>query len=231
MKQIVRIMAIVFLLSILPENVPAQEEENKKTDLIESFPLIYQEPELPTGCEITAMTMVLNYYGFAVDKTKMAAQYLPTEEANFYYGSDGLLYGNDMENYFVGDPFSRNGYICGAGAIITAANTFLQDEGSSLRAQNLTGASTESVYKFVSEGTPVMVWGTIGMEERAETDGWYRQDGKFMEWSVNDHGSVLIGVSDDQVVIADPIMGIINVKKQQFEKVFTQRGGVCVILV
>ena len=35
---------------------------------IQDFEIIYQEPELPTGCEITALTMVLHYYGFDVDK-------------------------------------------------------------------------------------------------------------------------------------------------------------------
>lgn len=30
---------------------------------IKNFEIIGQLPELPTGCEITALTMVLNYYG------------------------------------------------------------------------------------------------------------------------------------------------------------------------
>lgn len=231
MRYILEILAIVFLIGIVSEEVSAQEEITENVQMMETFPLIYQEPELPTGCEITAMTMVLNYYGFTVDKTTMAAQYLPTEEPDFYYGSDGLLYGNDMENYFIGNPFTEEGYICGTGAIIVAANTFLEEEGSSLRAQNLTGASVEALYRLASEGTPVVIWGTIGMEDRAETDGWYRQDGKFMEWSANDHGSVLIGASQDQVVIADPIVGIIEVDKQQFEEVFKERGEKCVILI
>ncbi|MFR1214772.1 MAG: C39 family peptidase [Acutalibacteraceae bacterium] len=40
------------------ESVIAESEHQ-----INSFDVIFQMPELPTGCEITALTMVLNYYG------------------------------------------------------------------------------------------------------------------------------------------------------------------------
>ena len=66
-------------------------------------------PELPTGCEITALTMVLNYYGYAADKTVMASKYLPVRAAGLHYGADGMLYGNDMDEYFIGDPATENG--------------------------------------------------------------------------------------------------------------------------
>ena len=96
---------------------------------IQDFEIIYQEPELPTGCEITALTMALNYYGYPVDKTVMASEYLPTASADRYYGSDGRLYGTDMNEYFIGDPFTENGIICGTGAIVTAADSYLADQG------------------------------------------------------------------------------------------------------
>ena len=42
-----------------------------------NFAVINQHPELPTGCEATALTMVLNYYGFGADKLDIADNYLP----------------------------------------------------------------------------------------------------------------------------------------------------------
>lgn len=79
---------------------------------IEDFPLIMQMPELPTGCEITALTMTLNYYGFQIDKVTMATKYLPTlPSADVYVTEDGILYGNDMNQFFIGDPASENGVI------------------------------------------------------------------------------------------------------------------------
>ena len=70
--------------------------------VLEEFETILQLPELPTGCEITAMTMALRYYGFSADKVEMATEYLPTAAANLYYGDDGRLYGPDLNRYFVG---------------------------------------------------------------------------------------------------------------------------------
>lgn len=83
------------------------------------FEIIRRMPELPTGCEITALTMMLNYYGYSVDKMTMASEYLPVIPAEFYEGADGRVYGPDMDNFFVGDP-SASGYICGTGAIRSA---------------------------------------------------------------------------------------------------------------
>ena len=90
-------------MSISGEERAGTEQEAQAVPaeyLIEEFPVILQMPELPTGCEITALTMVLNYYGFAVDKTVMAAEYLPTAGMGLYYGADGRLYGTDPEELY-----------------------------------------------------------------------------------------------------------------------------------
>ena len=45
-----------------------------------------------------------------------------------------------------------------------------------------------------------------------------------------DHGAVLIGYDEDTVTVADPIYSRITVSRDQFEKIFAERGGQCVIL-
>ncbi len=198
---------------------------------IENFPVLYQMPELPTGCEITALTMLLNYYGLPAEKVEMATGYLPTLlSAETYVGEDGKMYGNDMNQYFIGNPTTQNGIICGTGAIITAANDFLLDYGSTLRATDQTGTAVEELYHMVSRGIPVMVWCTIGMENRSPVQGWYTENGTYVDWSRNDHGAVLIGYTSDTVKIADPISGIVEYDRKQFESVFASRKGQCVIL-
>lgn len=215
---------------VLVENATSQDAQPPAEYIIEEFPTILQMPELPTGCEITAMTMALHYYGYDVDKTTMAAEYLPTVSANRYYGEDGRLYGSDLRKYFVGDPFTQAGYICGTEAILTAANTYLQDVGSSMQAIDKSGASPEELYELVSQDTPVVVWVTIGMADRRTPQGWYTEDGTYVDWSTNDHGAVLIGYSEDTVTIADPISGMVEYSRAQFESVFASRSNQCVIL-
>ena len=207
--------------------------EVKKSDSgtqLTDFDIIEQYPELPTGCEITAMTMVLNYYGYQVNKVTMALDYMPKVQAEFYRSEDGRLMGPDLENFFVGDPTEETGYICGTGAIVTAANRYLADVGSDLTAAAMKNVQPEKLYDLIDQGTPVVIWCTINMEDRAETDGWYREDGTYMEWSTNDHGAVLIGYDEDTVTVADPIYSRITVSRDQFEKIFAERGGQCVIL-
>lgn len=212
--------------TLLSEKVYRNSTGTRLTD----FEIMEQYPELPTGCEITAMTMVLNYYGYNVDKVTMALDYMPKIQAEFYRSEDGRLMGPDLENFFVGDPTEETGYICGTGAIVTAANAYLTDVGSDMTAVAMKNAQPEELYDLIDQGTPVVIWCTINMEDRAETDGWYREDGTYMEWSTNDHGAVLIGYDEDTVTVADPIYSRITVSRVQFEKIFAERGGQCVIL-
>lgn len=160
----------------------------------------------------------------------MAAEYLPTAGMGLYYGADGRLYGTDLNEYFIGDPFTEDGVICGTGAIVTAADAYLEAAGSSLRAEDLTGTDPEELYRLVSEDQPVVVWVTISMADRGETEGWYTEDGEYVDWSRNDHGAVLIGYSGTTVTIADPISGQIEYDRQQFEEVFADRGNRCVVI-
>ena len=88
----------------------------------------------------------------------------------------------------------------------------------------------QKLYQWVSEDTPVVVWCTIDMEDRYETSGWYTENGDYVEWSQNDHGAVLIGYDENHVTIADPITGVVEYDKAQFESVFKSRGSQCVIL-
>ena len=210
--------------------ISAEVKKSNSGTQLTDFDIIEQYPELPTGCEITAMTMVLNYYGYNVDKVTMALDYMPKVQAEFYRSEDGRLMGPDLENFFVGDPTEETGYICGTGAIVTAANAYLTDVGSDMTAVAMKNAQPEELYDLIDQGTPVVIWCTINMEDRAETDGWYREDGTYMEWSTNDHGAVLIGYDEDTVTVADPIYSRITVSRAQFEKIFAERGGQCVIL-
>lgn len=199
---------------------------------IGDFPVVYQLPELPTGCEITALTMALQYYGLDADKTEMAADYLPTSPStNRYTGSDGRVYGIDLDAYFVGNPFDDSGMICGPAAIVTAANGFLADQGSSLQAADCTGTSPDALYALVEQNTPVVVWVTIGMTPRQPAQmSWYTETGKYVDWTNNDHCAVLVGYTDSSVWIADPLAGLVEYSKTSFERVFASRGNRCVVL-
>ena len=87
------------------------------------------------------------------------------------------------------------------------------------------------MYQLISEDTPVMVWCTIGMKDRNVRQGWYTENGEYVDWASNDHGAVLIGYSPDIVTIADPISGLVEYSRKQFESVFHSRGSRCCVIL
>ncbi len=194
-----------------------------------SFPEVLQKPELPKGCEITALTMLLNYYGYDVDKMVMSEQYLPKARENLHEGPDGRLIGPDLNNYFIGDP-KGSGHVCGSGAIVTAANHYLEDQESDRWVIDQNGATPERVYQLVCHGIPVIVWVTIDMAERNAPTGWYTEEGDYVDWSTNDHTAVLVGYTEKTVKIADPLEGLVEYDKDKFEAAFESRSRQCVIL-
>ena len=50
--------------------------ELAKKCVIDGFEAVLQNPELPTGCEITALTQTLNFYGFDIDKVTLIKLFL-----------------------------------------------------------------------------------------------------------------------------------------------------------
>lgn len=86
------------------------------------------------------------------------------------------------------------------------------------------------MYERVADGQPVVVLITISMADRWNTQGWYTENGSYVDWSQNDHGAVLIGYSDTSVTIADPISGITEYSREQFESVYLSRGQQSMVL-
>ena len=76
--------------------ISAEVKKSNSGTQLTDFDIIEQYPELPTGCEITALTMVLNYYGYQVNKVTMALDYMPKVQAEFYRSEDGRLTGPDL---------------------------------------------------------------------------------------------------------------------------------------
>jgi uncharacterized protein YvpB len=101
-------------------------------------PLIGQLPELPTGCEITAVTMMLNYKGCNVDKVTLANEMPRTEKKDPNLG-------------YVGDPFTSEGWTIYPPALMNLVQKYA---GSVV---NLTGASNTDLEKHLLNHKPVVV--------------------------------------------------------------------------
>lgn len=103
-----------------------------------SVPLIAQRPELPTGCEITAVTMMLQAVGQSVDKVSLAHE-MPYDDA-------------DCDKGFVGDPFTDDGNSIYPPALLPLVRHYA---GS---AKDLTGVPLTTLFQQLDAGYPVVVW-------------------------------------------------------------------------
>lgn len=71
------------------EAVIQEQRTNLPAEIRLEVPVLFQAPELPTGCESVALTMALNYHGFGLEKTTIANDYLIYDNGNFAEGYMG----------------------------------------------------------------------------------------------------------------------------------------------
>ncbi len=174
--------------------MPSLSAEN--ATLVDSFQPLCQYPELPTGCEMTSLTMVLNYYGVTADKCDISDNYLDK-------GTVGTV---DFNVAFVGDPRDESSYGCYAPVVVNTANRYLEANQSPLRAKNLTNTELEELFTYIDANVPVIVWGTQNCQEGHYSVTW-NVDGQDLTWFTPEHCMVLVGYDENNVWIADPIYG------------------------
>ncbi|CAM3926414.1 C39 family peptidase [Mesobacillus zeae] len=102
------------------------------------MPLIAQLPELPTGCEITAVTLMLRYKGAPVNKIALDTE-MPKHTWDPNYG-------------YVGNPFTKRGWTIYPPALMGLVKKYAGN------AWNLTGASNATIASQLLKGRPVVVW-------------------------------------------------------------------------
>lgn len=193
---------------------------------------ILQLPELPVGCEITALTILLRHCGFNAEKTDLAKNYLPTSWGNARYEGD-KTYKDSFFDYFIGDPFGR-GYGCFSGAIEKAANAYIADHGGGFTVKNISGSHPDVLYDYLAAGTPVLCWATDGMIEPEYYETWYDNvTGEQLDWYLNEHCFVLAGfnMSGDIVTLNDPMKGIIDYNINKFETRYDQMHRQAIVIL
>ncbi|MEF9959184.1 MAG: C39 family peptidase [Niameybacter sp.] len=168
--------------------------------MIEGVPIISQKPELPTGCELTALTMLLQYHGVQVSKEQIAREVVKVPVP---YTSKGKLYGGDPSKGFIGDPFSRNGFGIFKDGILPIIEKYLPGRG-----EDLSGGDFSQVYQALDEGKPVILWTTIGMlNVDSKKTYWTTLEGKTIEWKTAEHAMVAVGYDDEYIYLNDPYVG------------------------
>lgn len=177
---------------------------------------VYQNPELPTGCEVTSLTTVLNHFGYTIGKMDMANNYLIKDN----YGA------TDFSTAFIGNPQTERGYGCYSPVIVNTAQRFLDDHGNLHSVEDLSGYELRELFKVISNDYPIVVWCTMSLVEPKEVYVWTLAGNIDVYWMRNEHCVVLTGydLAEGTVTVSDPQKGIIKYNLDRFEKRFTQLG-------
>lgn len=188
------------------ENVQMQTETIENYYKMEDFEWLSQNPELPTGCEITSLTSVLNYYGINVKKETMADDYLKKGDGSYY-------------KMFLGNPRDAGSFGCMAQPIVDAANLYFKKNNVSMKASNVSGVTFDKILEYVSQGVPMIVWNTMGMAPAYESQT-LTLDGREYTWIAPEHCVVVVGydLDNNEVYVADSMAGMVTRNLKTFEE-------------
>ncbi len=189
-----------------------KENAKKNTFYISNVPFINQYPNYPTGCESVALTILLKYHGVSVTPDDIIAK-LP--KGSTPVEKNGKIYGGNPEVEFIGNPYSLNAYGVYEKPIANVANKY--KSGIKIA----TGTSFEKILEIVKSGKPVMVWTSMYLAVPYISKSWiYEPTGETIYWKANEHAVVIIGYTEDKVIISDPIDGK---AKYQSKSIFKER--------
>lgn len=183
---------------------------------------IYQKPELPNGCEVTSLAIVLKYLGFDVTKETLADQYLPK----------GRIGSTSPYVAYIGNPRVRSAsWYCYSPVIARCGNSYLQTQTTDYEAVDLTGQEFDRILCEVDAGRPVILWGTLSMSGPSTGSDWVI-DGVHYTKYMNLHCLVLIGYDQKQglAYMADPLRGNVTYSLSTVKRRYEQLGKQAVVI-
>ena len=197
------------------------EKKEKEVKVIET-PLIQQLPELPRGCEVTSLAMLLNSAGISVNKLTLADE-IKKDPTPYHKINGQVHFGNPYEG-FVGSMSNSNkpGYGVYHGPIYQLAKHYLP------KAIDITGSSFNNIEEQLKDGHAVWVIVSINYKKVNQTQWltWYTPSGQ-VRITKKEHSVLLTGYDDQYVYVNDPLGTKPNKKvlKEDFIEAWEQFGA------
>ncbi|MDQ0272262.1 uncharacterized protein YvpB [Cytobacillus purgationiresistens] len=185
-------------------------------------PSIPQFPELPRGCEVTSLAMLLQHAGVDVDKMTLAKEVRKNDEP--YKQKDGKIYYGHPNDGFVGDMYTyeKRGLGVYHAPIKELAEQYLP--GNIL---DITGSDFSSIKTHLSDDRPVWVITNTTYKKlpSASFQTWQTSSGE-IDITYKEHSVLVTGYNEDYVFFNDPYTGQKNTKApiKDFEAAWVQMG-------
>ncbi|MDB6245204.1 C39 family peptidase [Lactobacillus amylovorus] len=155
-----------------------------------NVPLENQMPDLPNGCEVTSLSMLMNYYGIKVSKNELAETIQHVDSF-----TDGGKYRGNPHQGFVGHMTIAN-----AGWCVYNEPLYNVARKYTSHIENITGSDFLSLIKLVSNGHPVMIITTTTFNKVNNMQTWNTNTGK-VNVTPSSHACVITGYSKPKKVV------------------------------
>jgi uncharacterized protein YvpB len=178
----------------------------------------FDEEYLGNGCEVTALSMLLNFYGFETNKNELAAEldYVPVYV-------DGTHRGDPREG-FVGDIYGGDGAM--GVAVEPIAKVASQVIGTSYQVVSGRDKSFEDIIEVLEQGTPIWMIATLELQVPTNADffEWPTQSGMIYETALI-HSVVITGIDGDKMYVNDPYgYKDREVSREDLQEIYEQMG-------
>lgn len=176
-------------------------EEVILTEKMLDVPLVSQLPELPRGCEVTSLAMLLLYEGIEVDKMELAKNVKkdPTPKTV----KNGVIHFGNPHYGFVGDMYTYNnpGYGVYHEPIEELAEKYLPN-----KVVNLSGNDFEEVIQHINAGLPVWVIPNTTFKTLPDSlfETWETPQGE-IKITYKEHSVVVTGYDEEFICFNDPL--------------------------
>ena len=210
-------------------NQPALYEDFVIADqVLIDAPHIQQMPELPRGCEVTTLAMLLNYHDVNADKMTLAEEV--KKDNTPYEIKDGEIHFGNPYDGFVGDmySFSNPGLGVYHGPIAELAKNYVGD-----RVVDLTGHSFETVLAFLNREEPVFVIINAAYQPLPESsfETWLTPSGE-IDITYRQHAALVVGYDDEYIYYNDPLQyELKKAPKDEFIGAWEQMGKQAVTIL
>ena len=209
--------------SFLKEHLNFSNMPPIKDQSLLDAPAISQLPDLPRGCEVTTLAMLLNFAGVKVDKMELAEKVKKDVTPRTVTG--GTVHFGNPNDGFVGNMYhiKEPGYGVYHAPIAELAENYLPG-----RIKDLTNSDFEELKLYLSDGRPIWVI----------TNTLYQKlgDDQFTTWDTpagrvkityKEHSVLLTGYDQQYVYFNDPLTGEKNKKAPiaDFKESWVQMGS------
>ena len=196
------------------------EYDIKGAVLLEA-PLVKQLPELPRGCEVTSLAMLLGYHGIEANKLDLAKE-VKKDSSSYKEIGEEIHFGNPHDG-FVGDMYSFD--TPGLGVYNEPIEDLLKKYVDPAKINNFSGGAFEEIIQQLNQDRPVWVIinGAYDRLPDSSFTTWQTKSGP-VRITMREHSVLVTGYDDRYIYFNDPLAQDSKAPIDNFRNAWEQMG-------